>query len=305
MSPYLVILGPTASGKTRLAVQVAYALGGEVVSADSRQVYRGMDLGTGKDLDEYRVGGEAVPYHLIDLVEAGDDYHLFRFQQDFFRVVPELLARGRAAVVCGGSGLYLDAVLRQHAFTAVPVNPRLRAELEPLPETALLARFHQLPSAYTDLADTSTRKRLIRAIEISEYLQHHPLPETPNRTELPEPLLFGIDLPVELRRQRISARLQQRLREGMIDEVRALLDRGVPAEKLVFYGLEYKFITLYLRGELDYPTMTARLETAIHQFAKRQMTFFRKMERDGLRIQWLDGEQPAEALCQSVLDRLR
>lgn len=301
MPQLLVILGPTASGKTRLAVQVAHRLGGEIISADSRQVYRGMDIGTGKDLADYVVEGEAVPYHLIDIVEAGSDYNLFDYQTDFHRALADVRSRGRVPVVCGGTGLYLEAVLKGHQFTAVPNDHALRTELDQLTDADLLARFRQTPSIYSDRADTSTRKRLIRAIEIADYLTRNNLRALPPAPQLPHFTLFGLDLPVELRRARISARLRARLANGMVEEVRRLLDRGVPAEKLVFYGLEYKFITQYLTGELDYATMTARLETAIHQFAKRQMTFFRSMERNGTAIHWLDGTQPTDTLAEQVL----
>ncbi len=297
----LIILGPTASGKTRLAVQVAHQLGGEIISADSRQVYRGMDIGTGKDLSEYVVDGQPVPYHLIDVVDAGDDYNLHRYQQDFHRAVADIQSRGRIPVVCGGTGLYIEAVLKGHAYTAIPVNDTLRAELDTQTDPELLHHFTLHPSPYTPLADTSTRKRLIRAIEIGTYLNAHP-----DRVDSAKPLtynyrIFGVDLPVEIRRQRITTRLNERLKQGMIEEVERLLQDGVPANKLVFYGLEYKFITQYLTGELDYTTMTNLLETAIHQFAKRQMTFFRKMERDGLPIQWLDGLLPVSVLANRIV----
>ncbi|WP_128547126.1 tRNA (adenosine(37)-N6)-dimethylallyltransferase MiaA [Larkinella soli] len=301
MPKIIVILGPTASGKTRLAVQVADRLGGEVVSVDSRQVYRDMDLGTGKDLDEYRIEDKTIPYHLINVVEAGADYHLYQYQQDFYGVLPGILERGRVPVVCGGTGLYLEAVLKGHQFTAIPIDETLRRDLESRSTEELQALFRENPSAYTPLADTSTRKRLIRAIEIARHLARHP-DTAPDRVfPLPETLVFGIDLPVEVRRERITRRLHDRLRNGLIEEVQGLLDRGIPAEKLIFYGLEYKFITQYLQGELDRPTMTARLETAIHQFAKRQMTFFRKMERDGLPIRWLDGLAPTARLADEIV----
>lgn len=297
----IVILGPTASGKTRLAVEVARQLNGEIVSVDSRQIYRGMDIGTGKDLDEYQIDGQSVPFHLINIVDAGSEYNLYRYQQDFNRVIPQILARNRVPVLCGGTGLYLEAVLKGHRYTAVPVNESLRLELAQKTDAELLEWFQQVPSEYTGVADTSTRKRRIRAIEIATYLINHPSAVFADPVLQPDALVFGLDLPVELRRQRITNRLQQRLQQSMIEEVERLLASGVAAEKLVFYGLEYKFITQYLHSELDYATMIARLETAIHQFAKRQMTFFRKMERDGLPIHWLDGREPVTHLANRVV----
>jgi tRNA dimethylallyltransferase len=299
VKPLLIILGPTASGKTKLAVQVTHRLGGEIISADSRQVYRGMDIGTGKDLNEYVVDGQDVPYHLIDIVDAGEDYNLHRYQQDFHQAVADIQERGRVPVVCGGTGLYIEAVLKGHVYTAIPVNESLRDELNALTEAELQERFTQTPSAYSPLADTSTRKRLIRAIEIGLYLNANAV----EQAQVPSYnyQIYGIDLPVEIRRQRISKRLNERLQGGMIDEVKTLLEQGVPAEKLVFYGLEYKLITQFLTGELTYPIMTSQLETAIHQFAKRQMTFFRKMERDGLFIHWIDGLQSVSQMTNSVV----
>ena len=296
----IVILGPTASGKTRLAVQVARQINGEIISVDSRQVYREMDIGTGKDLAEYQIDNQTILYHLINSVDAGSGYNLYQYQQDFNRVIPQILERGHVPILCGGTGLYLEAVLKGHRYTAIPVNQELRTELETRTDDELLERFHQVPSEYTVFADTSTRKRRIRAIEIATYLTQNPATDLSGAVSLPDAVVFGIDLPVEIRRQRISERLHQRLQNGMIEEVQRLLERGIPAEKLIFYGLEYKFITQYLNGELDYPTMTARLETAIHQFAKRQMTFFRKMERDGLRIHWLDGLKPTTHLVDAI-----
>jgi tRNA dimethylallyltransferase len=305
MPKTIVILGPTASGKTRLAVQLARRLNGEIISVDSRQVYRNMDIGTGKDLVEYQFDNQPIPYHLINIVAAGSDYNLHQYQHDFSRVLPEILARGHVPILCGGTGLYLEAVLKGHRYTAIPVNQTLRAELEPKTDDDLRERFRHVPSEYSNLADTSTRKRLIRAIEIATYLTENPSTDFSGPVSLPDAVVFGIDLPVDVRRQRITDRLHQRLQNGLIDEVQRLLESGIPAKKLIFYGLEYKFITQYLHGELEYATMTARLETAIHQFAKRQMTFFRKMERDGLRIHWLDGLEPTDYLVDSIMGDLQ
>jgi tRNA dimethylallyltransferase len=286
----IVILGPTASGKTRLAVQMARDLGGEILSADSRQVYRGMDIGTGKDLAEYTLDGQSIPYHLINIVDAGDDYNVFRYQRDFDVALHDVLSRGKTPIVCGGSGLYLEAALRPEAMLEVPPNEALRADLEQLTEEALQVRFAETPSAYTPLADTSTRKRLIRAIEIGTYLRDNPGYVPAPRPPLPPYRVIGLDPPVPVRRERISRRLRDRLQHGLIEEVQGLLSRGIGPEKLIFYGLEYKFVTEYLRSHLTYSELVTQLETAIHQFAKRQMTFFRKMERDGLVIEWQNGE---------------
>ena len=282
----LVIIGPTASGKTRLAVQLASQHNGEIISADSRQVYRGMDIGTGKDLAEYTVNGQTIPYHLIDIVDAGDDYNVFRYQQDFDRAVQAVLNRGKTPIVCGGSGLYIEAALRPTAMLAVPPNADLRAELEPLTDSELHQWFDQNSSAYSPLADTSTRKRLIRAIEIGAYLNDHPDAQPAPRPALPLYRVIGLDPPVTVRRERISRRLRDRLQHGLIEEVQGLLDRGISPQKLIFYGLEYKFVTEYLQGKLSHSELVTQLETAIHQFAKRQMTFFRKLERDGMKVEW-------------------
>lgn len=279
----LVILGPTASGKTRLAVQIARKFRGEIISVDSRQVYRDMDIGTGKDLAEY----EQIPYHLINIVEAGTAYNLAEFQRDFREKFTEINARQNRAVLCGGTGLYLESVLKNHQFTTIPNDFDLRSQLEKLSDEDLRNRFSKLNSAYHAVADLSTRKRTIRAIEIAEYLQYHPL-ETRPELEL-NPLVIGLNPPLEVRRNRITKRLRERLEQGMIEEVQGLLNRGIPAERLVYYGLEYKFITEYLEGKWTYELLFERLNVAIHQYAKRQMTFFRKMERDGLVIHWLEG----------------
>jgi tRNA dimethylallyltransferase len=282
----IVILGPTASGKTRLAVQMARDLDGEILSADSRQVYRGMDIGTGKDYADYILDGQLIPYHLIDIVDAGDDYNVFRYQRDFDVALHDVLSRGKTPIVCGGSGLYLEAALRPDALLNAPPNETLRVELEQVSDHDLQVRFAQLPPPFTAQADTSTRKRLIRAIEIGTYLHTHPDHVPALRPPLPTYRVVGLDPPVQVRRARISRRLRDRLHHGLIQEVQALLHRGVTPEKLIFYGLEYKFVTEYLLSHLTYNEMVTQLETAIHQFAKRQMTFFRKMEREGMKVEW-------------------
>lgn len=301
MQKLLVILGPTASGKTHLAVQVARRLNGEIISVDSRQVYRDMDIGTGKDLSEYKQGGPPVPYHLINIVDAGASYNLYQYQQDFNQILPLIDERGHVPILCGGTGLYLEAVLKGHQFTAIPIDPTLREQLALKTDEELHHLFATTPSSYSAVADTSTRKRLIRAIEINRYLAGHGADLPPQPPTWADAVVFGIDLPVTVRRDRITRRLKERLANGMIGEVEHLLAQGIPVDKLIFYGLEYKFITQYLQGTWDYPTLTARLETAIHQFAKRQMTFFRKLERDGLRIQWLDGRTPVEVLVDQII----
>lgn len=298
--PLLVILGPTACGKTHLATHLAYQISGEIISADSRQVYRDMNIGTGKDLNEYIISNQPIPYHLIDIIEAGEAYHVHRFQQDFQQAITEISTRQKTPILCGGTGLYIEAVLKEHQFTAIPIDENIREQLAQLSDDELLTKFHATPSPYTPLADTSTRKRLIRAIEIALFLQNHSLSVT--RYPPINYQIFGLNLPVEERRARITRRLHERLNNGMIEEVQGLLNRGIAPEKLIYYGLEYKFITEYLLGTLDYSSMVERLNVAIHQFAKRQMTYFRKMERDGLHIHWLDALLPTEQLIAQVLE---
>ncbi len=281
----ITIVGPTASGKTSLAASLACALDTEIISGDSRQVYAGMDIGTGKDIADYTVGGKTIPYHLIDILPAGSKYTIFNFQKDFLQAYNDITARGKEPVFCGGSGLYVESVLRGYRLFDVPENPALRKSLQDktLEElTAILSSFKTLHNT----TDVDTVKRAIRAIEIETYYQTIPaeqrsFPELPNIT-------FGIDIPRELRRERITRRLHQRLEEGMVDEVRRLLDSGIAPEDLIYYGLEYKFLTLYLIGQMSYGRMVHDLEIAIHQFAKRQMTWFRGMERRGIRIHWID-----------------
>ena len=293
----LSIVGPTASGKTALAVQLAAAFRGEVISADSRQVYRGMDIGTGKDLQEYLVNGEIIPFHLIDIVDAGEKYNVFEYQSDFVKAWEDCRQRGVLPVLCGGSGLYVEAVLKGYQLLAVPVNEELRASLNGLSLADLASRL----SAYKKLHNTTeidTPKRAIRAREIEEYYLTHPKEEK----VLPEirSLIVGVDVSREVRRERITARLHERLQHGMVEEVQNLLDSGIAPEDLIYYGLEYKYLTLYLIGRLKYEDMVGQLNVAIHQFAKRQMTWFRKMEREGFEIRWLKGELSMEEKIAQV-----
>ena len=282
----LAVVGPTACGKTSLAVDLALSIdGAEIISADSRQVYRGMDIGTGKDIAEYTRDGVTVPSHLIDIVDAGEKYNLFEFQRDFLAAYSDIVSRGALPVMCGGSGLYVESVLKGYRLLPVPENPVLRAELEEksLEElTAILATYKQLHNN----TDTDSKKRAIRAIEIEEYYLSCPVEER----SFPRlnALVVGMSVDREIRRERISRRLRERLEQGMVDEVRALLDSGVTSEQLVYYGLEYKFLTLYLTGAMEYDEMVRALEIAIHQFAKRQMTWFRGMEKRGVPIRWVD-----------------
>lgn len=298
----ITILGPTASGKTTLAAHLAASLQGEIISADSRQVYRRMDLGTGKDLDDYRIDGVQVPYHLIDICEPGTQYNVYEYQKDFKKVWRELQERQVLPVLCGGTGLYLESVLRGYRMDTVSENTPLRESLagKSLEElTALLSTYKTLHNK----TDVDSVKRAIRAIEIADYYRTHPV----DQTEMPplNSLVIGIDIPRELRRSRISARLKQRLDEGMIDEVRSLLAEGIPADNLIYYGLEYKFLTLHVLGQLSYEEMYHQLEIAIHQFAKRQMTWFRGMERRGVCIHWIDGTQPLEEKVRQIVECYR
>ena len=294
--PYdlITVLGPTASGKTRFAVQLADRLGAEIISGDSRQVYRRMDLGTGKDLGDYRIGDRSVPYHLIDIVEPGTKYNVFEYQRDFLEAYNDIHRRGRKAVLCGGTGLYIESVLRAYRLSPVPQNPELRERLadKSLEElTALLATYKSLHNT----TDVDTAQRAIRAIEIEEYYRQTPL----DRRPFPkiESLTLGVDVSREVRRERISQRLRKRLDEGMCGEVERLLAEGIKPEDLIYYGLEYKYVTLYVTGQITFDEMAQQLEIAIHQFAKRQMTWFRGMERRGTPILWIRlGEDLDETL---------
>ena len=292
------VVGPTACGKTSLAVELALAVpGAEIISADSRQVYRGMDIGTGKDIAEYTREGVTVPSHLLDIVDAGEKYNLFEFQRDFLTAYEAIRLRGAFPIMCGGSGLYVESVLKGYRLLPVPENPELRAALEEksLEElTALLATYKQLHNN----TDTDSKKRAIRAIEIEEYYRTCPVEER----YFPQinALTVGVMVDREVRRERISRRLRERLAAGMVDEVRGLLDSGLEPEQLMYYGLEYKYLTLYLTGAMGYDDMVNGLEIAIHQFAKRQMTWFRGMEKRGVQIHWLDGSLPADVLVEQI-----
>jgi tRNA dimethylallyltransferase len=294
----ITVVGPTASGKTAFAAALARSLGSDVISGDSRQVYRRMDIGTGKDLSDYVVDGVAVPYHLIDVCEPGTKYNVFQYQRDFFEVFFRLRGEGKTPVLCGGTGMYIEAALKGYKLLDVPPDPALRNKLysKSLPELeAILASYKTLHNK----TDVDSVQRAVRAIEIEEYYRR----QSPDRRDY-EPLnslVVGVAIDREARRERISARLRQRLAQGMVEEVQALLNEGIAAESLLYYGLEYKFITQYLTGVIGYNDMVRQLETAIHQFAKRQMTWFRGMERRGIRIHWLDANLTTEEKVQRVL----
>ena len=301
MQKMITILGPTASGKTPLAVAVARRVGGEIISADSRQVYRRMDIGTGKDLSEY----QSTPYHLIDICEPGTKYNLFQYQQDFYDAYQQIRGRGAVPILCGGTGLYIEAVLKGYHLSPVPQNQPLRDQLEgkSLDElTAILQELKQQNgSVMHNTTDVDSCQRAIRAIEIETYNREHPMP----LRELPAipSIIIGVSIDRELRREKITRRLKARLDEGMVDEVRRLLDEGIPADDLIYYGLEYKYLTEYIIGRMSYEEMFRQLEIAIHQFAKRQMTWFRGMERRGFSIDWIDATLPMEEKVNIILDK--
>ncbi|MEE0912754.1 MAG: tRNA (adenosine(37)-N6)-dimethylallyltransferase MiaA [Paludibacteraceae bacterium] len=297
----ITILGPTASGKTTLAAHLAKCIKSEIISADSRQVYRSMDIGTGKDLSDYCVDGVTIPYHLIDIVAPGYKYNLFEYQRDFLQVYNHIRQKGITPILCGGTGLYIESVLKGYKLVPVPENPILRAELEmyELPQlTEKLKTYKQLHNT----TDVDTKKRAIRAIEIEEYYLEHEaeIPEFPKINSL----VIGVDIERELRREKISKRLRSRLDEGMVDEVKNILARGVAPDDLIYYGLEYKYLTNFVIGKMTYGDMVSELEIAIHQFAKRQMTWFRGMERRGFTIHWIDATLPMETKIQKILSLL-
>ena len=294
----ITILGPTASGKTALAAALAARLDTEIISADSRQLYRGMDIGTGKDLADYVVDGKSIPYHLIDICDPGYKYNVFEYQHDFFRVFTSLRERGLVPILCGGTGLYIEAVLKGYKLLDVPPNPALRERLreKSLPELEILLASYKVLHNKTDVDSV---QRAIRAIEIEEFYRTQ-APDVREYAPL-NSLLVGVAIDRELRREKISKRLRARLDEGMVDEVRRILSNGVAPEDLIYYGLEYKFLTLYIIGKLTYEEMVSQLEIAIHQFAKRQMTWFRGMERRGCTIHWLDATLPMADKVEQIL----
>ncbi len=298
-----VIIGPTASGKTKLAAKFAYEFDGEIISADSRQVYKGMDIGTGKDLGEYTINNKNIPYHLIDIIDAGADYHIHTFQKDFIKAYRDIKNRHKLPVLCGGTGLYIQSVLQKYQLTNIPVNEKLKSVLSEKSHEELIEIFKKGHQKAGFLPDLSTKKRTIRAIEISTYLHKNQedflvYPDF-------EPIVFGIDINRDERRKRISERLKHRLSSGMIEEVESLLQSGIPKEKLIFYGLEYKLIVNFLDGDFDKETLFIKLETAIHQYAKRQMTYFRKMEKDGLFINWIEGSLAPDEQLNSIKQHLK
>jgi len=316
----ITILGPTASGKTSLAAALAAQIdtldasiwggstkGAEIISADSRQVYRGMDIGTGKDLEDYTVEGKLIPYHLIDICDAGTKYNLFQYQQDFYDAYQDITHRGVLPILCGGTGLYIESVLKGYHLSPVPQNPALRTSLEGKTLEELTDMLVDLKakngSNMHNRTDVDTAQRAIRAIEIETYNLEHPMPER----ELPavDSLVIGVSIDRDARRDKITRRLKQRLENGMVEEIKGLLDRGIPAENLLYYGLEYKFITEYVIGKTSYEEMLRGLEIAIHQFAKRQMTWFRGMERRGFTIHWIDALQPMEQKVEQVLELMK
>ena len=296
MDKLITIIGPTASGKTALATALAHQIGNaEIISADSRQLYRGMDIGTGKDLSDYTIEGQRIPYHLIDVAEAGERWNVFQFQQAFWRAYEDIRQRGATPILCGGTGLYVESVLKSYKMVEVPENEVLRKQLE----GRTLEELTEILSSYKALhntTDVDTPKRAIRAIEIQEYYREHHVEE--RAFPQLESIVIGVNIDRDLRREKITQRLHRRLEEGMVDEVRGLLTHLNP-DDLIYYGLEYKYLTLYCTGKLSYAEMVRQLEIAIHQFAKRQMTWFRGMERRGTKIHWIDASQPmVEKLCQ-------
>jgi len=298
----IVILGPTASGKTKLATRLADELNGEIISADSRQVYRGMDIGTGKDLREYVVNGIAIPYHLIDIVDPGYEYNVYEFQQDFLKAYNEITRQGRLPILCGGTGLYIESILKGYHLPKLEPNPELESMLNSKSTQELIDLLNTLRETHntTDILD---RKRLIKAIRIGMQEMR----QTKHHREFPDihATIFGIAPERLILRERITKRLHNRLENGMVEEVKQLLASGISAETLKFYGLEYKFITLFLTGEINYEEMVVKLNQGIHRFAKRQMTWFRRMEKAGIEINWVDTTLPESAQISFITEKNR
>lgn len=298
----ITILGPTASGKTSLAATLAYHLDAEIISADSRQVYQGMDIGTGKDLADYTVAGKHIPYHLIDICKAGAKYNVYQYQQDFLEVYNKIKEMNKLPILCGGSGLYLEAILKGYHLSTVPPNEELRKQLNDMSHESLIQMLveiqEQLNMKMHNSTDLDSKQRTIRAIEIGKHMLTEADPKT-NFPEIPS-LIIGVDIDREERRRKITTRLHQRLEEGMIEEVKQLLNQGIAPEDLIYYGLEYKFVTEHIIGKLSYDEMVRQLEIAIHQFAKRQMTWFRGMERRGIKINWINASLPMEEKIEMI-----
>ena len=298
----ITILGPTASGKTSLVAALAYHLDAEIISADSRQVYQGMDIGTGKDLADYTVAGKHIPYHLIDICKAGSKYNVYQYQQDFLEVYNKIRETNKLPILCGGSGLYLEAILKGYHLSTVPPNEELRNQLNEMSHESLIQMLveiqEQLNTKMHNSTDLDSKQRTIRAIEIGKHMLTEADPKT-NFPEIPS-LIIGVDIDREERRRKITTRLHQRLEEGMIEEVKQLLNQGIAPEDLIYYGLEYKFVTEYIIGRLSYDEMVRQLEIAIHQFAKRQMTWFRGMERRGIKINWINASLPMEEKIEMI-----
>ncbi len=298
----ITILGPTASGKTSLAAVLAYHLDAEIISADSRQVYQGMDIGTGKDLADYTVASKHIPYHLIDICKAGSKYNVYQYQQDFLEVYNKIRETNKLPILCGGSGLYLEAILKGYHLSTVPPNEELRNQLNEMSHESLIQMLveiqEQLNTKMHNSTDLDSKQRTIRAIEIGKHMLTEADPKT-NFPEIPS-LIIGVDIDREERRRKITTRLHQRLEEGMIEEVKQLLNQGIAPEDLIYYGLEYKFVTEHIIGKLSYDEMVRQLEIAIHQFAKRQMTWFRGMERRGIKINWINASLPMEEKIEMI-----
>jgi tRNA dimethylallyltransferase len=298
----IIILGATASGKTKLAVQVADALNGEIISADSRQIFKHMDIGTGKDLQEYQINNKTIPHHLIDILAPGERYHVDAFKNDFYDAFEKITALNKIPILCGGTGMYIHSLLQNQTFTAIPVNEQLRDQLNLLPKEELIVKLQSDKSQPNDHVDLSSKKRLIRALEISDFLKHNQL-EIIDRPIL-KPIIFGLKNEVEITRAKILARLDQRFKDGLVEEVEQLLKEGISKEILVFYGLEYKFIVNYLDRLFTFDELKLKLGIAICQYAKRQNTFFRKMEKDSVDIIWLDASAPINQLKQQIFDKV-